>query len=165
MSWISIGLARQVALSQRLWGRRWWWWWWRICAQDVDYGVSCGCRVYAATRKLGQSLEQSDERHEKSNLTAAWCVHADESEEEPVCWVRVHQDQPHYCGKRPSYKLVQCFSCCSLITWSVFSQGGLLVLLVSEWVLQLPPTVQRHPFRVGGESVTLLRPYLWVWMC
>lgn len=39
-----------------------------MCA-DVDYGVSCGGRVYAATRKLGQSLEQSDERHNKSNLT------------------------------------------------------------------------------------------------
>lgn len=39
-----------------------------MCA-DMDYGVSCSGRVYAATRKLGQSLEQSGEYHNKSNLT------------------------------------------------------------------------------------------------
>lgn len=39
-----------------------------MCA-DVDYGVNWRRKVYAATRKLGQSLEQSDEHHNKSNLT------------------------------------------------------------------------------------------------
>lgn len=38
------------------------------CA-DMDYGVSCSPRVYAAMRKVGQSFEQSGEYRKKSNLT------------------------------------------------------------------------------------------------
>lgn len=39
-----------------------------VCT-DVDYSVSCSGRVYAATRKLGQSLEESGRYRNKSNLT------------------------------------------------------------------------------------------------